>query len=423
MHAPSVSSTTIVAMTLELSERDRSLLAGEEGAGVALAMRIMVRFAESLGATHLLDINRAHVDGCLYHGQSSLDFVNAVSRDGARVSVPTTLNVGSLDLLHPDLVRLPAPTRELAGRLMDAYTALGCAPTWTCAPYQLEERPAPGEQIAWAESNAIVFANSVLGARTERYGDFTDICAAITGRVPAFGLHLDRGRRAGWVVDVGPVSDLAGSAAFFPLLGYWLGLHAGDRVPALVGLPATVTEDELKALGAAAASSGSVALFHAVGITPEAPDLASVAGPGADRSRVSREALETTHRGLDTADSPEVDAVAVGTPHYSAGQMLELSTLLGRRRCRVPLYVNTSRSVLESLGADTVAGLEEAGVRIVVDTCSYLVPVLAPGVGVVVTDSAKWAHYAPANLGVAVRFASTRACVESAVTGRLGNPW
>ncbi len=144
----------------------------------------------------LRDVTRAHIDSCLYHGQVGLDFAERLLAGGASVTVPATLNVSSLDLLHPELVLLDDETRGRARRLMDAYVAMGCRPTWTCAPYQLPDRPAFGEHVAWAESNAIVFANSVLGARTNRYGDFIDICAAVTGRVPDHGLHTDEGRRA-----------------------------------------------------------------------------------------------------------------------------------------------------------------------------------------------------------------------------------
>src|ERR671923_1703381 len=183
-------------MPLELDDRDRAFLNGEQGEGTALAMRIVVALAEMTEAPRLRDVTRAHVDSCLYHGRSGLDFAERLVRGEARVAIPTTLNVSSLDLLHPDRVRLDAGTATAARRLMEAYEALGCRPTWTCAPYQLPDRPAFGEHVAWAESNAIVFANSVLGARTNRYGDFIDICAAITGRVPDAGLHTDDGRRA-----------------------------------------------------------------------------------------------------------------------------------------------------------------------------------------------------------------------------------
>ena len=153
---------------------------------------------------------------------------------------------------------------------MRHYVEMGCRETWTCAPYQLVERPGFGEQIAWAESNAIVFANSVLGARTERYGDFIDICAAITGLVPEFGLHTDEGRLATVVIEVRGVPDATrGRDTFFALLGHVVGRQVGTSVPVIDGID-RATEDQLKALGAAAASSGAVAMFHMVGVTPEA---------------------------------------------------------------------------------------------------------------------------------------------------------
>src|SRR4029453_14958324 len=188
---------------------------------------------------------------------------------------PTTLNVASLDLLHPERFRGDPATAKAARRLMDAYVAMGCRQTWTCAPYQLPGRPGFGEHVAWAESNAIVFANSVLGARTARYGDFIDICAAITGRVPHAGLHLTDRRRGQLVFDVRALPErLCDQDLLYPLLGHLIGARSGRLVPVGHARPAAVTEDRLKAVGAAAASSGEVGLVHVVGSTPEAPTLA-----------------------------------------------------------------------------------------------------------------------------------------------------
>src|SRR5690606_38038749 len=172
---------------MELSVRDEEFLNGVHGDAGRLAMELVVAVGRAEDATRLIDIEAAHIDGCLYHGQAGLDF--ALRLAGGVVAVPTTLNVSSLDLLHHDLYRGEPTTAEQARALMDAYVRLGCQPTWTCAPYQLVDRPRFGAQIAWGESNAIVFANSVLGARTNRYGDFMDIACAITGRAPYYGLH------------------------------------------------------------------------------------------------------------------------------------------------------------------------------------------------------------------------------------------
>ena len=181
-------------MALDLSPFDRELLDGVHGAGAAFAMQLLVRFAEAVDARAFIDIEGAHVDGCLYHGRASLDFVERMIDLGGRVRVPTTLNVGSVDLIHPELFRGTKEHAENGARLMRAHVELGCAPTFTCAPYQTAWRPASARRSPGENSNAIVFANSVIGARTNRYGDFIDLCCAMTGRAPAYGLHLSENR-------------------------------------------------------------------------------------------------------------------------------------------------------------------------------------------------------------------------------------
>ncbi|HET7521151.1 MAG TPA: aconitase X catalytic domain-containing protein, partial [Candidatus Limnocylindria bacterium] len=371
---------------LQLTERERALHAGELGAGNALAMRLVVRAAEVLGAERLIPITRAHVDSCLYHGPATLDFADALLAGGAQVSVPTTLNVGTLDLLHPELWRGSAETAERGRRLMEAYRALGCRPTFTCAPYQLPDaRPTLGEQVAWAESNAIVFCNSVLGARTERYGDFIDIACAITGLVPDAGLHRADARRAVLVLrlaaDVPAV--VLSDDALYPVLGLVLGRRAGSRVAAIDGL-APVSEDRLKAIGAAAASSGAVAMFHVVGTTPEGPTLeAALGGEEAEETvevslaelRAARDALTSA---AGAAPGERIGAVSLGTPHASAGELGEIARLLEGNRVAagVELLISTSRDTLALAEGDgTAERLRRAGAELLVDTCSYLGPV------------------------------------------------
>jgi predicted aconitase len=412
-------------MPLTLTDRDQAMLDGDFGSGVALAMRIVERTAVVMDAPYLIDISCAHIDGCLYHGMASLDFVDRFVDCGARVAVPTTLNVGSLDLIHPELYRGSSVTREAGERLMKAYTALGCEPTFTCAPYQLARRPARGAQIAWAESNAIVFANSVLGARTNRYGDFLDLAAAITGRVPYAGLHVSENRAARMIVVAPEFPSSDSRDVDFAALGLLLGEHAGGAIAAIVGLPADTTEDELKALGAAAASSGAVALFHAVGITPEAATLDEALGgqPPERTVRISRSDLAAVRRRLSQArEGDPLTAVALGTPHFSVREFELLAKLFEAETAplQCDFYVNTSRFVLwqiEELGIASM--LEKRGVQIVVDTCTYITPVMKKMTGVVMTNSGKWAHYAPANIGVAVAYGSMRECVRSAFAGRV----
>ena len=409
-------------MPVELTESDRALLRGERGEAAALAMRIVVEMAGVSAAERLIDVASAHVDGCLYHGVAGLEFAERLVAGGARVAVPTTLNVGALDLLHPDRYRGDAETAANARRQMDAYVAMGCRPTWTCAPYQLPERPAFGQHVAWAESNAIVFCNSVLGARTDRYGDFIDICAALTGRVPFAGLHRDEARRAGLVLTLEGISErLLASDALYPVLGHLLGREAGSEVAAIVGLPAETSEDRMKALGAAAASSGSVAMVHAVGVTPEAPTLeAATGGEEVRELRVTTARLRASRDELSTVAPERLGAVSVGTPHASLAELERLAGLLDMDEVAVPLYVNAGREVLATAtGRGLVPRLEALGVRVVSDTCTYISPVMDEVNGPVMTDSSKWAWYAPANLGVLVVIGGLEECVRSAVAGRV----
>ncbi|OJA46324.1 aconitase X [Burkholderia ubonensis] len=410
---------------LQLSDRDQAMLHGDFGEGVARAMRIVSRTAEVMSAPHLIDITSAHIDGCLYHGRTSLDFVEYFVATGAKVAVPTTLNVGSLDLIHPELYHGDRAIQRDARRLMDAHLQLGCESSFTCAPYQLKNRPAKGQQIAWAESNAIVFANSVLGARTSRYGDFLDLAAAITGRAPYAGLHVDA-NRAGRIVFTAPdFSRLPSRDIHFAAFGLLVGKVAGAIVPVIVGLPADTSEDELKALGAAAASSGAVALFHAVGVTPEAPTLdAALHGRAPHRTvDVSMADLDEIRRTLNQgAAGDALVAVALGTPHFSLAEFQRLDELLdrfdGKPAC--DFYVNTSRFILWELGELGLASRFEArGIQIVVDTCTYITPVMKQLTGLVMTNSGKWASYAPANIGVTVAYGSMSECVRSAFEGKV----
>ncbi|MGZ5213107.1 MAG: aconitase X [Actinomycetota bacterium] len=409
-------------MAIELTRHDREMLDGGRGEAATLAMRIVVDMARVWQADRLIDVASAHVDSCLYHGLAGLDFAERLLSGGARVAVPTTLNVSSLDLLHPDLVRLDARTAGRARRLMDAYVAMGCRQTWTCAPYQLERRPALGEHVAWAESNAIVFANSVLGARTNRYGDFIDICAAITGRVPEAGLHIDEHRRGRIVFRLADdIPDRLLHDEVTPTcVGHIVGTDSGEEVPVIVGLPIDTGEDRLKALGAAAASSGAVAMFHAVGITPEAPTLEdALGGNEADREIVvTLDRLRAARDELTTVEGGSIAAVSVGTPHLSVHEVDHLATLVGRHPPTVPFYANTGRDVAAAAG-DPMIALADAGVTVVTDTCTYITPILHHVEGPVMTNSAKWAWYAPANLGFDVVFGSLEECVRSAWLGHV----
>jgi hypothetical protein len=410
-------------MALDLSPFDRELLGGAHGAGAAFAMRLLERFAEAVDARSFIDIEAAHVDGCLYHGRASLDFAERMIELGGRVRVPTSLNVGSVDLIHPELFRGTKEHAENGARLMRAHIELGCAPTFTCAPYQTAWRPRFGAQIAWGESNAIAFANSVIGARTNRYGDFIDLCCAMTGRAPAYGLHLTENRAARAIVEIVSIPEDWDIEQLAVAVGHTIGRRCGGFIPAIFGLPSAMSEDDLKALGAAAASSGAVALFHVVGRTPEAPDLETACGGLAPelRLQLTAEDLREAARSLSNIEDGEpLGAVSLGTPHFSLAEFARLMPLLDGARPLTDIFVNCSRATLDEVRK---RGWEEplrrARVTLVADTCVYVSALMQAGIGSIMTNSGKCAYYAPGNLGVEVAYGSLAECVASARAGKV----
>src|SRR4029079_16537484 len=265
---------------LVLSDRDREMLDGRHGAAPQLAMSILVRMAAVYGASELMDVSQAHIDSTIYLGDATLEFAERLASLGAKVASPPSVNVSGVDECGWKDWAVSPEWAAKAARQMLAYERMGAVPTWTCAPYQTHMRPAFGQQIAWGESNAIAFANSVIGARTERYPDLLDICCAITGRVPAVGLHLQESRAGQQLLRLRDIPrSLQRDDQFFAVLGHLVGKLAEDLIPVIDGIVVAPPEDHLKAFAAAAASSGRVALFHMVGVTPEAPTL-EAAFPG-----------------------------------------------------------------------------------------------------------------------------------------------
>jgi predicted aconitase len=412
-------------MTLQLTARDRELLDGGAGPAAQLAMSIIVRMAEIDDADHLLDIEAAHIDSSLYMGEATLAYAERLAELGAQVVVPTSLNVSGVDQHHWSDWPVPPDWAEKATRQMVAYQSMGCTPTWTCAPYQTEFRPQFGQQIAWGESNAIAFANSIIGARTERYPDLLDICAALTGRVPAVGLHLDR-NRAGEIlmrlVDV-PL-ELQRHDTFYPVLGTLIGRLAGEQVPVVEGLEVEPGEDQLKALCAAVASSGTVGLFHLVGITPEAPtpEAAFQGHEPKTVHKIDMGSLREAYRQLTTHDGQQVDMVVLGSPHFSMDEFKRLAPLLeGKQRHPDVRFLVTSSRAMTALAdkAGWIEPLRRFGGSVTVDTCILTTPMLPPEIKTLMTNSAKYAYYAPGLLNTQVVFGSLEDCVRSAVEGRV----
>lgn len=414
-------------MAIKLSQKDQQMLDGDFGEAARLSLSIILRMAKVLEAGELMDITQAHIDGCGLMSEASLEFAETMAKLGGKVSVPTTLNMVPLDLRYWQKQGVPEEFAQKALRLAQAYIDMGCIPTWTCAPYQGYLTPRFGQQIAWGESNAIAYANSVLGARTNRYADFFDLCAAITGRVPKQGFHLKENRKGQILFRLNGIpEELLSQDIFYPVLGHYVGAIAQERVPVVEGLHNVITSDQFKAFGAAAASAGAVGLYHIVGCTPEASTVEEAFQGSAPEQilDVHLADLQAALADLSTTaqTGQKLDAVVLGCPHFSYDEFKQMAHWIEDSRASlhpgVSLIVLTSQmsySLIErSRILQTITGF---GAQIVFDTCVFHSPIVNAGAKVIMTNSGKCAYYGPGTLNAGIIFASLEDCLSSAAAG------
>lgn len=415
--------STLAPSSLTLSDDDQALLAGHYGKAAQEAMRIVLRVAELQGAEQLIDISQAHIDGCIYTGPASLRFAEQLVEWGAQVRVPTTLNAISVDQCRWRAQGIDPAFGEPASALGNAYMAMGAQLSYTCAPYLLTSAPKAHEQIVWAESNAVVYANSVLAARTLKYPDYLDICIALTGRAPFIGAHRDQGRFATLRIDVKPLDSL--DDAFWPLLGYHVGLLCGSEIPLLCGLEDTApSRDDLKAFCAAFATTSASPMFHISQITPEAMRESQALGglPPSRHLTIEPADLLASWYELDHAEASQVDLISLGNPHFSLSECAALAALCSGRRKHpdVAMAVTLGRAVYDDASAaGYITTLERFGAQLINDTCWCMLgePVVPPTARTLMTNSGKYAHYAPGLVGRQVHFGNLAECVETACSG------
>jgi predicted aconitase/predicted aconitase with swiveling domain len=408
-----------------LAAADEAMLAGGSGKAAQVAMKIIARMAGILGAANLIDITQAHIDGCIYTGPASLRFARQLRDWDGRVKVPTSLNSISVDQRRWKKLGIDPAAGQPASDLADAYVEMGARPTFTCAPYLLDTAPAFGEQIVWAESNAVIYANSVLGARTMKYPDYLDICIALTGRAPLTGCHVDQYRHATMQIDLPELDAIDDS--LYPLLGYHVGLLAPNDIPVITGLAhAKPRRDDLKAFGAAFGTTSAAPMFHILGVTPEAASLDQALGgkPPVKRHQVTKEALHVSWQELNSATDPGVDLVSLGNPHVSVDELARLAELCRgkRKHAEVAMIVTCGRATYETAqAAGHIAVLEDFGAQVLNDTCWCMItePVIPPSTRNLMTNSGKYAHYGPGLVGRKAHFGSMAACVEAACSGQV----
>jgi hypothetical protein len=403
---------------LDLKDEDGAMLEGGDGIAARQAMRIIVAMAAQQGASTLVDVTQGHIDGCIYASPANLTFAEKMADMGGRVRVPTTMNAISVDKAHWRAQGVPEDFGDPAARLADAYVRMGCRPTFTCSPYLLDSAPSAGESIGWAESNAVIFANTVLGARTAKHPDFLDLCIAMTGRAPLSGVYLEENRRPQRIVDVALPAGI--DDAFWPLVGYLAGKAAPDCIPLLRGLGAAKpSRDDLKALCAAFGTTSASPMLHIEGVTPEA-GLAPLETAGTVTISLADMAAGWS---LLNEGPEEVQLVAIGSPHASLEECRALATVFnGRKRhADVAVIVTAGQQVIDAAVQDgTLQSLKDSGVQVLPDLCwcSISEPVFPTKTRALMTNSGKYAHYGPGLSGRAVRFGSLADCVDSALTGR-----
>ncbi len=398
---------------MELTKKEELMLGGSEGVGVQKAMEILVALGEIYGAERMVEIKSAQVAGVSYRnlGDAGLEFLEEWASQGAKARVLATLNPAGMDLCEWRDLGFSEGFAVKQLRVIDAYKRMGVDATCTCTPYLAGNLPCFGDHLAWSESSAVSYANSVIGARTNREGGPSALAAAIVGRTPMYGLHLEENRRAGFIIDVECRLE---SVSDFGALGYIVGKIIGNSIPFFKGIK-KANLDQLKSLGAAMAASGAVALYHMEGITPEAQRKDVILD---DAERII---INNLNKGFDALDSDVdvIDFVAIGCPHASLEEIEQVAKLLDGRVVKATLWVTTSSKVKDlAKKRGILKRIEASGAHIVADTCMVVAPIEELGFRNMATNAGKAAFYAPAHSKTNVRFGSLKKCIDAAVTGR-----
>jgi predicted aconitase len=401
-------------MIMELTKQEQAMLDGKEGYAVQKSMEILVALGEIFGAKSLIDVGSVQVAGVSYHnlGDAGLEFLDSLAKDG-RVKVLTTLNPAGMDLENWQQLGISPEFAEKQNLVIDAFQRMGILISCTCTPYLIGNLPLYGEHIAWSESSAVTFANSVLGAKTNREGGPSALAAAFVGKTPCYGLHLDENRVPDVHVQVN--AELI-KLSDWGALGYAIGKKAENKIPYITGIK-TADLDTLKSFCASVVTYGAKPLFYMKGVTP-----------GAEAQKQPKETITIEQADLKNAydnindQVDEIDFVCVGCPHCSIKEIQEIAELIKDKKVKEgsELWVATSRTAKQL--ADKrgyTETIEAAGGKFACDTCMAVAP-LKGRFKALATTSAKGCFYSRQNL-MKTKMGSMKECVEAAVTGKWTN--
>jgi len=389
-----------------LTKEEEKILDGDEGEVEARLFRLLVRLGEIYGADKMIPVGSVQVAGVSYKSISDpgTEFLEDMASKGAKVKVLTYLNPAGMDLENWKEIGFPKNFAKNQLRIMNAFKSMGIVVTSTCTPYLAGNLPRFREHIAWSESSAVSFSNSVIGARTNREGGPSALAAAICGRTPNYGLHLWEKRQPNIKIKVDADMDFN---ADFGALGYFVGKQVKNKIPYFTGIKNANT-DQLKALGAAMAASGAVALYHVEGLTPEA-DL--VGKDDLETIDAGKKELDETYEKLNSGKDPDI--VILGCPHASLREISTLAGKLKNKRLKKPIWICTSRMMKEAadrMGFTEI--IEKAGGYIVADTCMVVSPIEEMGYKTTGVNSGKAANYLPGFCKQEVVFTNINKLIE-----------
>jgi len=398
-------------IVMHLTKTEEKMLNGEEGYAVKKAMQILVALGDIYGAESLIKVGSVQVAGVSYHnlGDAGLEFLNELARDG-KVKVLTTLNPAGMDLENWQQLGISPEFAEKQNMVIDAFEKMGILVSCTCTPYLIGNLPRYGEHVAWSESSAVTFANSVIGAKTNREGGPSALAAALVGKTPCYGLHLDENRVPDIHVKVN--ADLT-KLSDWGALGYSVGKKAENKIPYITGVKAAEV-DELKSFCASVVTYGAKPIFYMQDITPAAEKYA----PPKESVTIEDSDIQDAYDHIND-DVSDIDFVCVGCPHCSIKEIADVAQLLEGRKvsANTELWVATSRFAKQL--SDTrgyTAVIEHAGGKFACDTCMAVAP-LKGRFKSVATTSAKGCYYSRHNK-MLTKMGSLEECVEAAVTGK-----
>ena len=407
---------------MHLNKQENEMLDGKYGYPVQKAMEILVGLGECYDAERMLPIKSVHlaVNSAFGASDEGMAFVeDLASKGGKFVTFADTNPVTTPYFLWKEIGISEEWARKQEA-LTNNYAKMGAFLGNTCTPYIIGHVPRMGEHIAWSETSATIFANSVIGARTNREGGPSSLASALTGRTPECGFHLDQNRYGDLEIRV--TTELT-EVHDYGTLGYFAGKLAQDRVPGFTGISPVISWDELKMLCATCATSGSVSMFHAVGITPEAPTREAAFGPKKPKDIVEfgEKELKETEEMITTATSREIGLTILGCPHYTISEIEHVARLVSGKKLQSEIWILTSqivKSYADKMGYLQI--IEAAGGRILGDGCQNLMPpefFNKRGYYTVASNSAKLAFYLKGLQNVLTNYGTTERCIEAAISG------